>query len=227
MKRSPFVAGFLAVAAAAPIAAAQANDGSALQVGCGLATGIMATQDQGTVTISCDGVSEAGGMQLSEVLNRILASRLDPQSVLVKLEEIVSIPEDGVARTLNDKQRQTIVEQLIGKQAEQISIVAHPTVADSADYAKSIAAPLLMVGWQIEGSQIRRAAPKPFDAVPGIALFVRNPSSPPEKALRLKAALSAARIMVPLVQDSLMAPDATTLWIGKRPVLFSAVQKQP
>src|SRR5882672_663904 len=122
MKRSLFVAGFLAVAAATP--AAQADDSNSLQVGCGLANGLMATQDQGTVTILCDGVSEAGGMQLSDILNRILLHRLDPQSVLVKLEEIVSIPEDGVARTLDDKQRHTIVEQLVGKQAEQIAIVA-------------------------------------------------------------------------------------------------------
>ena len=126
---------------------------------------------------------------------------------------------------MNDKQRQTLVEQLIGKQAERIAIVAHPTVTDSAEYAKSIATPLLMVGWQIDGNQIRRAAPKPLDGVSGIALFVQNPNAPPEKAVRLKAALSAARIMVPLVQDPSMPPDATTLWIGRRPVLFSAAQR--
>jgi hypothetical protein len=223
MKRFLFVAGFLAATITG--SAVHAEGEVTAQVGCGLATGIMATQDQGSVTILCDGVSEAGGMQLADILNRILVNRLDPQSVLVKLEEIVSIPEDGVARTLNDKQRQTMVEQLIGKQAERVAIVAHPTVADSAEYAKSIATPLLMVGWQIEGNQIRRAAPKPLDSVSGIALFVNNPSAPPEKATRLKAALSAARVMVPLVQDASMPPDATTLWIGKRPVLFSAVQK--
>jgi len=224
MKRSLFVAGFLAVAAATP--AAQADDSNSLQVGCGLANGLMATQDQGTVTILCDGVSEAGGMQLSDILNRILLHRLDPQSVLVKLEEIVSIPEDGVARTLDDKQRHTIVEHLGDNNELQCLLAAQMPDVHSAHYAKSIATPLLMVGWQIEGNQIRRTAPKSLDGVSGIALVVRNPSSPPEKALRLKAALSAARTMVPLVQDSSMAPDATTLWIGKRPILLSATQKQ-
>ena len=225
MKRSLFVAGFLALAAAAA-PSAHADNGNSLQVGCGLANGILASQDQGTVTISCDGVSEAAGTQLADIMNRILLNRLDLQSVVVKLGEIASIPEDGVARTLDDKQRHMIVQELVGKPGEQIAIIAHPLVSDSADYAKSIAAPLLMTSWQIEGNQIRRAAPKPFDSVSGIALFVRNPSSPPEGALRLKAALSAARVMAPLVQDSSMASDATTLWIGKRPVLLSATQKQ-
>jgi hypothetical protein len=224
MKHSLLVAGFLAVVVAAPWSA-RADDGDTPQLGCGLNTGIMASQDQGSVTISCDGVSDTAGPQLVDILNRILVNRLDPQSVLVKLDEIAPVPEEGVARILDDKQRQILVQQLIGKGSEQIAIIAHPSVPDSAEYAKSIATPLLMVGWQIDGNQIRRAAPKPLDTVSGIVLFVRNPAAPPEKAVRLKAALSAAHVMVPLVQDSSMPPDATTLWVGKRPMLLSTAQK--
>lgn len=224
MKRFLIVPALLALAFA-PIDARADDPPPAAQPSCGLANGLMASQDQGTVTIICEPMSEAAGTQLGDILNRILMNRLDPQSVLVKLEEIAPIPPEGVARILDDNQRQVVVQQLVGKPAEQVAIIAHPSVADSGDYAKSIAAPLLMVGWQIEGNQIRRAAPKALDVVRGIALMVRDAASPPEKATRLKAALSAAKVMVPLVSDPSMPPEATTLWIGKRPTLFGFAQK--
>jgi hypothetical protein len=50
----------------------------------------------------------------------------------------------------------------------------------------------------------------------GVALVVRDPNAPPEKAARLKAALTAAKIPTPLIADPTSAPDATLLWIGKR-----------
>jgi hypothetical protein len=46
---------------------------------------------------------------------------------------------------------------------------------------------------------------------------VRNPSAPPEKAVSLKGAWSAAKIPTPLVADPALPPEATLLWIGKRP----------
>jgi len=106
-------------------------------------------------------LSEAFGKQLTEILTRILKNRLDPQMVLAKLEEVDQVPPEGVARTVDENQRHLIIQSLIGKPVEQIAITAHLMVEDSAEYAKALATPLMMVGWQIEGNQVRRAAPKP------------------------------------------------------------------
>ncbi len=74
-----------------------------------------------------------------------------------------------------------------------------------------------MVGWQIEGNEIRRVAVKSLEPVHGVALVVRDRAAAPEKALQLKAALAAAHVTAALVSDPGMAPDAALLWIGRRP----------
>jgi hypothetical protein len=79
-----------------------------------------------------------------------------------------------------------------------------------------------MAGWQIEGHQIKRAAPKLLETVPGVALVVRDKDAPPPKAVRLRAALAAARVSAPLVSSPSLAADAAMLWIGKRPVFMQA-----
>src|SRR5271155_2615923 len=58
----------------------------------------MVTPDQGTVSIDCTEVSEAFGRQFADVLTRILKDRLDPQTVMAKLDEVEQVPEEGVAR---------------------------------------------------------------------------------------------------------------------------------
>lgn len=176
--------------------------------------------DPNAVTIACSGVSEAFANQLAELMTRILHDRLDPQMVNAKLDEVERVPDDGVARALDETQRQAILQKLVGKEAEQIAVVAHPAVDDSAGYGKDLATPLLMAGWQIEGRQIRRAVSKTLEPVQGVAVVVRDQNAPPQKAVRLKAALSAAHVTAPLVSDPQMAADATMLWIGKRPVFM-------
>ena len=191
--------------------------------GCGLTSAPLLAQPDGSVLIGCiGGINDAFGSQLVDVLNKIVRDRLDPRAVLAKLEEIEGVPDDGVARSVSDSQQQAIVQSLAGKQAEQIAITVHPSVEDSAGYAKDIAAPLLMAGWQIEGHQIRRAAPKVLEPVTGVAVVVRDRNAPPQKAVRLKAALSAAHIAALFVSDPSLAPEAAMLWIGKRPVLMQA-----
>ncbi len=185
--RSAVVLGLFWVVSASP---AYAED-----AGCTVTDVNMATPDQGTVAISCSGLSEAFGRQFAEILTRILKNRLDPQMVIAKLDEVDRVPEEGAA---------------------------HPVVADSAEFATAIAAPLLQVGWQIEGQQIRRAAPKSLEPVPGLAIVVRDKGAAPPQALLLKAALSAAHITAPLVADPSTAPEATLLWVGRRPAFTSA-----
>ncbi len=139
--------------------------------------------------------------------------------VLSKLSEVDRIPEEGVARTVDEAQRQRIIQSLAGKPPGQIAIVAHPVVTDSAEYARGMATTLLQVGWQIEGQQIRRAAPKQLDEVPGVAIVVRDRSAPPPQAVLLRSALAAGNITAGLVSDPGMAPAAALLWIGRRPEL--------
>jgi hypothetical protein len=74
-----------------------------------------------------------------------------------------------------------------------------------------------MVGWQIEGHEIRRVAVRSLDAVNGVAVVVPDKAAPPEKALHLRAALAAAHVGASLVSDPGMPADATLLWIGRRP----------
>jgi hypothetical protein len=177
--------------------------------------------DQGEVTIGCSGLSEAFGKQFADILTRILQNRLDPQMVLAKLDEVDRVPLEGVARIVDDNQRQLIIQNLHGKPAGQIAITAHPLVEDSAEFAKAIATSLLQVGWQIEGQQIRRAAPKSLDSVPGIAVVVHDRGAPPPPALQLRAALNAAHITAALVADPALPPEATMLWVGRRPAFGS------
>ena len=213
---------FLVVSATGAITGARAEDTP--PAGCTLASASFLSQaDQGDVTINCTGLSEAFGKRLAEIMTRILQNRLDPQSVLAKLDEVARVPQEGVARTVDEDQRHLIIQSLIGKPAEQIAITAHLSVDDSAAFAKAIAAPLMMVGWQIEGNQIRRAAPKSLEPVQGVAVVVRDQNAPPQKALRLRAALAAAHIGAGLVSDPALAPDATLLWVGRR-VAFSPAE---
>jgi hypothetical protein len=181
-------------------------------------TGVnMVSPDQGTVSIDCSGVSEAFGRQFADILTRILKDRLNPQTVMAKLEEVERVPQEGVARTVTDEQRQLIIQSLHGKPPGQVAITAHPVVDDSAEFAKAIAMPLLQVGWQIVGQQIRRAAPQSLEPVPGLAVVVRDKAAAPQQALQLRAALNAAHLAAGLVEDPTLAPDATLLWIGQRP----------
>jgi hypothetical protein len=216
MMRSAIALGLFWVVSASP-AWAQ----GAAPAGCSVAEVNMLTPDQGVVTISCSGLNEAFGRQFAEILTRILKDRLDPQLVMAKLDDVDRVPEEGVARTVDDNQRQVIIQSLFGKPAGQIAITAHPSVADSAEFAAAIATSLLQVGWQIDGQQIRRAAPKSLEAVPGLAIVVRDKSAAPQHALQLRAALTAAHITAPLVADPSLAPEATLVWIGRRPAFTS------
>ena len=214
-----FIATGLALLLLAPTAA-RADDPP--QASCAIAPQPMFGADPNGVTIACTGVDEAAGSQLAALMTRIMHDRLDPQTVSAKLDEVERVPDDGVARTLNDAQRQAIIRALSGRDAEQITITAHPNVEDSAGYGKDIAAPLLMAGWQIEGHQIRRAASKVLDPVSGLAVVVRDRDAPPQKAMRLRAALTAAHVNAPFVSDPSLAAEATVIWIGKRPTFMQA-----
>jgi hypothetical protein len=215
--RSAVALAFLLVA---PAGAARADD--AAPPGCTVSSVNIVAQDMGDVAISCSGLTEAFGQKFAEIMTRILQDRLDPQTVLAKLDEVDRIPGEGVARTVDENQRQMIIRALNGKPVGQIAITAHPLVDDSAEFAKAIATSLLTVGWQIEGHEIRRAAPKSLDPVTGLAIVVRDRVATPQHALQLKAALNAAHITASWVTDPALAPDATLLWVGRRPVFMSA-----
>jgi hypothetical protein len=175
------------------------------------------TQNESDVTIGCSGMPEAQAGPLTAVLTRILQQRLDPQQVLAKLTEVAALPVEGVARTVTDDQRQAIVRSLHGKPAAEVAMIAHPLIEDTAELAQALATPLVMVGWQLQGNQIRRAAPRHLDPVPGIALVVREANKLPPKAEQLKAALIAGGLGPTLVSDPAMPPDGVLLWIGRRP----------
>ncbi len=207
MKRLAIALGLALVATAQ---AARADD--APPPGCAVASA-----DPGAVTIGCAGLTEALGKQLAEVLTRILQNRLDPQMVIAKLDEVDRVAAEGVARTVDENQRYLIIQNLLGKPAAQIAITAHPAVEDGAEFAQALATPLLMVGWQIEGNEIRRVALKSLEPVHGLALVVHDRGAAPPKALQLKAALAAAHITAPLVSDRALMPDAALLWVGRRP----------
>jgi hypothetical protein len=183
---------------------------------------VTAAQDQ-DVTIACSGLGETVGKQLADILTRILQDRLDPPMVMAKLDEVDRVPEEGVARAVDEHQRQLIIQSLFGKPAGEIAIITHPEAADGAELAKAIAMSLLQAGWQIEGQQIRRTALPSIESVRGIAVVVRDRGEPPPLALRLKTALNAAQIAAALVADPTMAPDATVLWVGRRPTFSPAM----
>src|SRR5262249_55744261 len=139
---------------------------------------------------------------------------------------IDAVPDEGIARSVSDAQRHAIIEALHGKDSGQVAIVAHPIVEDSAEFAKGIATPLTMVGWQIEGNQIRRAAPKALENIAGVGIVVRNLASPPPAALQLKKALAAAGIAAQLVADASAPEGGAMIWVGRRPVFMQANVKQ-
>jgi hypothetical protein len=180
------------------------------------------SQDLGDVTINCSGLSEAVGRQLADILTHILQDRLDPQMVIEKLDDIDQVPQEGIARTVDESQRQRIIQSLSGKPVGQIAITAHPEVSDSAEFAKAIATSLLQAGWEIEGQQIRRAAPPSLDPVPGLAVVVRDKNTPPRPALLVKAALNAAHITAALVADPTLPSGTVLVWVGRRPTFASA-----
>jgi hypothetical protein len=175
------------------------------------------TQNEADVTISCSGMPDGMAGPLTAVLTRILQQRLDPQQVIAKLNEVAALPMAGAARTVTDDQRQAIMRSLTGKPAAEVAMIAHPLVEDTAELAQALATPLVMVGWQLQGNQIRRAAPRHLDPVPGIALVVRDANKLPPKAEQLKAALIAGRLGPNVVSDPAMPPDTVLLWIGRRP----------
>jgi hypothetical protein len=215
------VATFVTLLAMSPVA--RADD----PLGCALTSAPLMAQPDGSILIGCTGgVTEPFGDQLVLVLNKILQNRMDPQAVLAKLDDIDSVPDEGVARTVNDAQRHAIIEALHGKENGQVAIVAHPLVEDSAEFAKGIATPLTMVGWQIEGNQIRRAAPKALENITGVAIIVRNIAAAPPKALQLKKALAAGSIGAQLVADATVPEGGAMIWIGRRPVFMQANAKQ-
>jgi hypothetical protein len=175
------------------------------------------TQTESDITIACSGMPEALAGPLTAVLTRILQERLDPQQVNAKLNEVAALPVEGAARTVTEDQRQAIMRSLQGKPAAEVAMIAHPLVEDTAELAQALATPLVMVGWQLQGNQIRRAAPRNLDPVPGIAIVVRDPAKLPPKAEQLKTALIAGKLGPTVISDPAMAPDAVLLWVGRRP----------
>ena len=175
------------------------------------------TQTESDITIACSGMPEALAGPMTAVLTRILQERLDPQQVNAKLNEVAALPVEGAARTVTEDQRQAIMRSLQGKPAAEVAMIAHPLVEDTAELAQALATPLVMVGWQLQGNQIRRAAPRNLDPVPGIAIVVRDPAKLPPKAEQLKTALIAGKLGPTVISDPAMAPDAVLLWVGRRP----------
>src|ERR1700687_1896082 len=151
MMRSAIALGLFWVVSASP-----ARAEGAPAAGCTVTAANTVSPEQGGATIDCAGLSEAFAKPFADILSRILKERLDPQMVMVKLDEVDRVPEEGVARTVDDNQRQLIIQSLFGKPAGQIAITAHPIVEDSAEFAKAIATPLLQVGWRVGGQAIRR-----------------------------------------------------------------------
>ncbi len=201
----------------APMATARADDAVSPDNPCSVSVNVLATPDQGGVTIACNGVGEVFGNQFTDILNVILTRRLDPQQVMAKLAELDPVPNASAARDLDGANRQLLVQALVGKQPEQIAIGADPKEADAGDYGKAIATGLLMVGWQVEGNQIIRKEIPALNGVHGVALVVRDEASPPAKAVALRTALKAAHVEVAFRSDPSLGGDATLLWIGKRP----------
>jgi hypothetical protein len=200
------------------VGAARADDAPAAPpAACAVASTNILSGDQGDVTITCSRLSEATGRQYADILSRILQDRLDPQMVMAKLDEVDQVPEEGVARSVDETQRQLILQSLNGKPTGLVAITTHPDSGDGAEFAKDIATSLLQAGWQIEGRQIRRTAPPSLEGVRGLALVIHDKASPPQQALRLKAALNAAHITVKLVGDPTLGSDYTLLWVGQRP----------
>ncbi|MGC2415233.1 MAG: hypothetical protein WA459_21360 [Stellaceae bacterium] len=217
MIRAAIALGFFLV-----ISAGTAHAQTAPTAACTVSNVNILSQDLGDVTITCSGLSEAFGRQLADILTHILQDRLDPQMVMGKLDEVDQVPQEGIARTVSESQRQLIIQSLSGKPTGQISITAHPEVADSAEFAKGIATSLLQAGWVIEGQQIRRAAPPSLDPVPGLAVVVRDKNAPPRPALLVKAALNAAHITAALVADPTLDSGTVLVWVGRRPTFASA-----
>jgi hypothetical protein len=202
----------------APMATAWADDAAPpADAPCAVSVNVLATPDQGGITISCNGVGEVFGNQFTDMLNEILMRRLDPQQVIAKLAELDPVPSADAVRDLDGAHRQLLVEALVGKPPEQIAIGADPKASDAGDYGKQIATALLMVGWQVEGNQISRKEIPALNAVHGVSLVVRNEANPPPKAVALKAGLKAAHVEATFHSDPTLAGDATLLWIGKRP----------
>jgi hypothetical protein len=201
----------------APMAAARADDAVSPDNPCSVSVNVLATPDQGGVTIACNGVGEVFGNQFTDILNVILTRRLDPQQVMAKLAELEPVPSADAARDLDGAHRQLLVQALVGKPPEQIAIGADPKESDAGDYGKAIATALLMVGWQVEGNQILRKEIPALNGVHGVAIVVRNDANPPPKALALKEALKGAHVETALRSDTSLGGDATLLWIGKRP----------
>lgn len=202
-----------------PVTAAWADDAAPVNADapCSVSVSVLATPDQGGVTIACNGVGEAFGNQFTDILNQILMRRLDPQQVMAKLAELDPVPTASSARELDGAHRQLLVQALVGKNPEQISIGADPKEADAGDYGKEIATAVLMVGWQVEGNQILRKEIPTLNGVHGVALVVRNEANPPPKAIELKEALKAAHVETTFRSDPTLGDEATLLWIGKRP----------
>jgi hypothetical protein len=203
---------------------AWADDAAQGTLGCGVVSGALISQDQGQVMINCVGVTEEFGTQLAGILTYVLHHRLDPEVVVAKLDEIEGLPPPDEPRRLDANQGQTIVQSLIGKPAAQLAIDANPDGKDTGDYALDIATKLQMAGWQIADSKIRRVAPPALADVPGLVLVVHDEKTPPDLAVRLKQAMGAAKIFLPIISDPALAPDAALLWVGKRPEFNTATQ---
>ncbi|HEU0215687.1 MAG TPA: hypothetical protein VFQ90_03445 [Stellaceae bacterium] len=196
-----------------------ADGGAQQEKGCGIASGAFVAQGDGQVTINCFGITPEYGAQLAGVLTEVLQRRLDPDLVVAKLAEIEGLPPGDEPRSLSAEQGQTLVQSLAAGKPAAISISADPEGAEPGGYALAIATRLGMAGWRIEGDQIRRAVPPGLAEIRGLVLAVRDDKAPPDKATRLKQAMAAARIFVPIVSKPDLGPAAALLWIGKRPAL--------
>jgi hypothetical protein len=193
--------------------------------GCGLVSGALISQGQGQVMINCAGVTEEFGGQLAGILTYVLERRLDPELVIAKLDEVEGVPAGNTPRNLTADQGQAIVQSLAGGTQATVAVSADPDGAEPGNYALAIATRLGMAGWLIQDRQITRVVPPGLEDIHGAVIVVQDEKSPPDTALRLKKAMSDAKIFLPVIsRPDVVKPGNVMLWVGKRPVLNAAAQ---
>ena len=121
-----------------------------------------ATVAGGNVTITCQGLNPALIKELHMVLNKIVANQLDPNAVIMKLDELLAETHDikvGVeeirkkqeGRRLSEKQKEFLVPRLRNVASKsRIKMMITNNTTESMRFAEDFQAVFQAAGWSVE-----------------------------------------------------------------------------
>jgi hypothetical protein len=129
----------------------------------------IAPNNSGSITISCPGMSKEQGQKMIDILNKILANRVDTNAVMEKLDGCLAgvnqIVEKEAPRHITAQQQESIVRAISQFKGQRIGTVVNNSKRENLDYFNELKDVLVAAGWDVYERGIMISGQEPLGVV--------------------------------------------------------------